>query len=126
MRQEIAAEVIVTYHIRQKFRQEKIFASGRQWRKNFLSNIFSHCEFRHVEFFVRVQLLEILTRARTRMLTTVSNSLSLSLSLSLSTIKMSIFKYFSTAPRDLPNPIGPLSCKLSSPTIAAANAAVNN
>ena len=39
---------------------------------------------------------------------------------------MSIFKYSSTAPRDLPNPTGPLSCELSSPTIAAANAAVNN
>ena len=34
---------------------------------------------------------------------------------------MSIFKYFSTAPRDLPNPTGPLSCELSSPAIAAAN-----
>ena len=34
---------------------------------------------------------------------------------------MSIFKYFSTAPRDLPNPMGPL-CELSS----SANAAVNN
>ena len=38
---------------------------------------------------------------------------------------MSIFKYFSTAPRDLPNLTGPLSCELSSPAIAAANAAVN-
>ena len=38
---------------------------------------------------------------------------------------MSIFKYFSTAPWDLPNPTGPLSCKLSSPVIAAANTAVN-
>ena len=39
---------------------------------------------------------------------------------------MSIFKYFSTAPRVLPNPTGPLLCELSSPAIAAANAAVNN
>ena len=39
---------------------------------------------------------------------------------------MSIFKYFSTAPRVLPNLTGPLSCELSSPAIAAANAAVNN
>jgi len=39
---------------------------------------------------------------------------------------MSIFKYFSTEPRDLPNPMGTLSCELSSPAIAADNAAVNN
>ena len=41
------------------------FRQFRQWTsmaKIFSSNIFSHCEFRHVEFFVRVQLLEILTR----------------------------------------------------------------
>ena len=39
---------------------------------------------------------------------------------------MSIFKYSSTAPRDLPNPTGPLSCELSSSAITAANAALNN
>ena len=60
------------------------------------------------------------TCGRTRVLTAVSNSLS------LSTVKMSIFKYLSTGPQDLPNPVGPLLCELSSPTIAAANAAVNN
>ena len=52
------------------------------------------------------------------MLTAISDS--------LSTVMMSIFKYFSTAPQDLPNPTGPLSCELLSPAIAAANAAVNN
>ena len=53
----------VVYRIRQKFRQEKFFtnfASGCQWRK-FFRRIFSPTEFRHAEFFVRVQLL---TRVR--------------------------------------------------------------
>ena len=39
---------------------------------------------------------------------------------------MSIFKYFSTALRDLPNPAGLLSCELSPPAIAEANATANN
>ena len=39
---------------------------------------------------------------------------------------MSIFKYFSTATRDLPNSTGPLLCEVSSLAIAVANAAVIN
>ena len=110
-----------TYRIWQKFRQEKIFtnfASERQWQK-FFRRIFSPTvNFDTLNFLFAYNYFN--TCARTRVLTAVSNSLS------LSTVKMSIFKYFSTAPRDLPNPTGPLSCELSSPAIAAANAAATN
>ena len=70
-----------------------------------MANIFSHCEFWHVEFFVRIRNFNMC--ATTRVLTAVSNSLSL-----LSRCQSSS--------------ISALHLELPSPAIAVANAAVNN